>query len=86
MSPVPKAANDVKRRKERPAFVSRVVVPPTRRRQLGRWLAGKGDTVAEEFAKAFGKSLGTSAGVGLVALLIGGAIFTVLQFVVHSLG
>lgn len=40
-------------------------------RNVGRWLAGKGDTFAEEFAKSFGKSLGDTAGkcVGLALLL-----------------
>lgn len=33
--------------------------------QFGHWCAGKGDTMAEEFAKAFGNSLGTAAGVAL---------------------
>jgi hypothetical protein len=50
-----------------------------------RWLAGKGETAAEEFAKAFGKAAGTAAGA-LVVTLVGAAVLGMLGLVADWLG
>jgi hypothetical protein len=42
--------------------------------RFGRWLAGKGDTSADEFAKAFGKSFGDWLGKAAVVTVAGGGL------------
>ena len=70
-----------------------LIAPPTDigRPQMGKfgrrlrkarsWLAGKGETFADEFTKAFAKSLGTSAGVAVAA----GSLIAVFQGFLRAL-
>lgn len=51
-----------------------------RLQRFGRWLAGKADTFVEEFALAFGESLGRSAGV---AITVGGLVIA-MSHVIRS--
>ena len=51
----------------------------SRLQRIARWLAGKGETSAEEFARAFGKSLGAAAGVALVGVVLAPAIYAVVR-------
>lgn len=47
----------------------KVVQAATQLQTIAHWLAGKGDKAAEEFAKAFGKTLGAAAALALAGLL-----------------
>lgn len=54
---------------------------------IGQWLLGKGETIAEGFAGAFGKSLGAASGLAAVAGATGliGPIRQVIQAAAHWL-